>query len=472
MNKLKKLSILLIVMSVFTTACDKEDKIEEKPQLEEKPNIDTSEEEKKIMEDFKNLIKPQTNSVEIGNYIRENIGSVSKENAEEMIKYLLIYQTETMEDFNNKIYETEYLSALNEDMGGILDKDKINNIKDEKVRQEYRALVDGFMTIVRYEETPVVETSWKDLKEYSSNIPKDFRDIVYVYDKFQNYRYDRDRLDVDEISKDLVKVEEIIKKNEEPLIQWKANEVYSLGLGILLIGPEGEYLEIWKDKNSDQYKDIMEVKNRYKGTELSTLISDIENIKIDEIMEVLDMIDKKTQFGLKEDHYLENVESKKDNNSYKILQLRLEDNKEKEEKINKMIKENTDDFVEKLNLNKNFDLTLYSSTQNKRYISYSGFINYTEAEGDYRDISFHRSLDYIQEKYVDIEEYLGVSFDRLENDLEKVAKAKFKEVPDFEITVDGLNLYLKENKDEEKYLHLNYKDLLPYLSFEELISGR
>lgn len=122
------------------------------------------------MDNFMKLIKPQTDASEIGEYIRENIKDVDASSSEKMIEYLIIYQTETIDDFNEKLDSLEYTEALNKDMGGDLESGRIKNISNERVKKDYQNLIDSFLTVKRYEENPVVKTNWKALNNYSFNI--------------------------------------------------------------------------------------------------------------------------------------------------------------------------------------------------------------------------------------------------------------------------------------------------------------
>lgn len=45
------------------------------------------------------------------------------------------------------------------------------------------------MTVVRYEETPVVETDWKALNQLSDYLSNDFGQVLELYQKIQNYQY-------------------------------------------------------------------------------------------------------------------------------------------------------------------------------------------------------------------------------------------------------------------------------------------
>lgn len=487
MKNSKKLLSIIVLVSILSVGCtvrDKEPKKQETNRdIDDRTSVDKNgnESQSKVMTNFMKLIKPESKASDLGNYIRDNIKGVNQVDVEKMIEYLIIYQTEVIDDFNEKLYKTEYLQGLNKDMNGKLDSSKIKDVSNEKVKSDYQSLVDGFLTIRRYEEHPVVETDWSELSKYSSNMSKDLKDIIDIHKKVQHNDYIKEEstnnfsLDRFEVSKDIVKVEEIIKSNKSDYIDWQANKLYKLQISTLLVGPEGEYLDIWTNKDSEEYQDIIKIKDDYKDTNISTLISELDDMNIEEIMQVNDKIDENLQFGLGAGDYLETLKYNKGQNEYNVLQLNLVDEKDKEKqnRINEMIKSDVDKQIENLDIKENFTLTTFLNFENDKYISYNGFISYKDPKGDNEDLNFYRVLDYKQEKYITLEEYFDTNFDSLKNNLQKITEMKFETMPEFQLFDSGIVLYpISQKKGEEEYAHLNYKDLIPYFTLQELMHGK
>ncbi|NLM04735.1 MAG: hypothetical protein GX214_06920, partial [Clostridiales bacterium] len=150
MKNFNKVFILILIPIITMMGCkdgnlDKEQDIH----IGRNEQIDINDiEAQKIMDDFLDMIEPETTAVELGKFIRENISHVNKDQAEEMIKWLIIYQTEMINEFNEKIYKPVYLETLN-NMEWVLDENKIQKIENEEIKQEYERLIHGFLTIVR-----------------------------------------------------------------------------------------------------------------------------------------------------------------------------------------------------------------------------------------------------------------------------------------------------------------------------------
>lgn len=468
----KTIIILLILLGI--TGCsqnNKEPEVENKKEyikpvdeeveaVEEEASSNIGEEE--IMEEFLNMINPYTSARDLGEYIEEKIEYVGQENAEEMLKWLVIYQTEIIDDFNRKIYEPGYLEALNENMDGVLDSRKINNIEDEEIRSDYQNLVDSFLTIVKYGEHPVVETNWKRLDKFSSYVSENCREMIKLYDKIQNYEYNREELDIGGISQDIIKTENILGKEESKFIKEKLNQLYSQQIYALLVGPEGSYLDMWLEKSSEDYREIIKLIEIYPESILAEIISETNKAQ-DETMDVIGVLNKKLQFGLNSNKYIENVFFEKDNGEYHIIEIRIPENKEKQDSINHTIKKDIEEYLKEKQIDEDFNLNIFHNYEDERYISYEGILNYKDLQGNYVDtISFYRTLDYIDEEFITLEEYLNADFNTIKKDLERISGREINSIPDFLISYGGMDLYLEEGNYIDGYLNLTKKDLAPY----------
>lgn len=478
MKKFKGVLIIILVLVLMATGCqdnkknnnsgnfigdedivdgEVEDKIDENQEGKDEEDLEI-----KIMDTFLDMIEPETAANELAAYIRANIQYVDSKDAESMIEYLLIYQTEIIDNFNNQIYEEAYMQALNSDMEGVLDREKIDNILDESIRSDYQELIDSILTIRRYEEHPAVETDWQSLKEFSSYVSKDFSQMIDLYSKIQNYEYKREELDVSAIAEDMIKTESILKNQQENFMEKKINQLYNLQIYALLIGPEGTYLDMWIHKDGEGYKNILGLVEKYPTSILAEIISHINQSKIDSIMDVIDIIDENLEFELKSDYYIDSIDFIKDKGEYKILQIRMPDNREKENSINNLIKSDMRKYIEETRSKEEFLLTTYVNYGDRQYISYEVFVDYYNSQSSKPYIIFYRTLDYLEEKYISLDDYLGLDFISMKSDLEEISGKTIKTLPDFQLIPSGVNLYLNELNGMDGYIHLNHKDLLPY----------
>ena len=477
MKRANKVAIIILIILITATGCKNMD-LENK----EDPNIDEDgqtngedvnvTEEQKVMNKFLDMINPETTADDLGAYIRENISYVNEKHAEEMIQWLTIYQTEAINEFNEKISEPSYLDVLIEDMEWVLDESKIENIENKEVKQDYQNLIDGYLTIVRYQETPVVETDWKALSKLSDYVSDDVGEVLVLYQKIQNYEYERAKLDVKGIMEDMIKTESILEKHKSGFINTMANKIYNLQTYSLLVGSEGINLELFFGKNGKAYEEIIRKKDENPNTLTGKMIDDLEKRDYKEVWEVYDAIVENLKFGITSNNYITNKEFKKDNKEYNIFQIVMKDNEEKQNRINDIIEKDTDDYISKLEDKDELIISVDSTFQGDQYLSYDGFVNYPNK--NYYDnqevLSLYRTFDYVNEKYIKLEDYLGVDFNELKDYLESIKGIKINSSPEFQLSDRGIVLIIEGAEGIEKYIQLSKKDLVPYLKLEQLIN--
>lgn len=281
MKKINKFLILILLISITAVGCKKIEPVED-----EIPKDNST------MVTFFEMIKAKNKASDLGVFIKENIDKVDKSDGDEMIKQLLVYQKETIEDFNDKITEPEYLEALNVNMNGILDETEIDNIKDEKIREDYKELIDGFMTIKRYEENPVVETDWEALNELSPHVSDDLGTILKLYQKNQDQEYNKEELDVENMVMDILKTESILENYKSDFIYSLGNELHDFQMYSLLMGPEGEHLGFFVYKDSEEYIKIIKLKDDYLDSYYGQIIGELDKETCESPMDVKDKLDE------------------------------------------------------------------------------------------------------------------------------------------------------------------------------------
>jgi len=474
MKRANKVAIIILIILITATGCKNMD-LENK----EDPNIDEDgqtngedvnvTEEQKVMNKFLDMINPETTADDLGAYIRENISYVNEKHAEEMIQWLTIYQTEAINEFNEKISEPSYLDVLIEDMEWVLDESKIENIENKEVKQDYQNLIDGYLTIVRYQETPVVETDWKALSKLSDYVSDDVGEVLVLYQKIQNYEYERAKLDVKGIMEDMIKTESILEKHKSGFINTMANKIYNLQTYSLLVGSEGINLELFFGKNGKAYEEISRKKDENPNTLTGKMIDDLEKRDYKEVWEVYDAIVENLKFGITSNNYITNKEFKKDNKEYKIFQIVMKDNEEKQNRINDIIEKDTDDYISKLEDKDELIISVYSDFQGDQYLSYNVFVNYPYYENQ-ENLSLYRTFDYVNEKYIELEDYLGIDFNELKDYLKSIKGIEINSSPEFQLSDRGIVLIIEGAEGIEKYIQLSKKDLVPYLKLEQLIN--
>lgn len=91
--------------------------------------------------------------------------------------------------------------------------------------------------------------------------------------------------------------------------------------------------------------------------------------------------------------------------------------------------------------------------------------------GDNEFIDLFRTLDYIEEKYATLEDYLDADFNFIQEYLGEKHKIEIENLPEFQPSYYGIELYLYEENKLKEYLYLELKDLLQYFTYEKLIEG-
>lgn len=82
-----------------------------------------------------------------------------------------------------------------------------------------------------------------------------------------------------------------------------------------------------------------------------------------------------------------------------------------------------------------------------------------DLKGNEDSTSFYRTLDYEQEKYITLDEYLDSSFDSKKPELERILDIEIDYCPDFILFSDDISLLYNEKEGTGYIGSLNQKDL-------------
>lgn len=423
----------------------------------------------KIVDPFLAKFPSDVTGEDLGIYIRENIPSASEDEADKMLEWLIIYQDGVESDFNSKIWDDKYMDVLLNHMDGTLDKSKIPSLKDEDIKNDYITLVNSFLTIKTYDEYPVVETDWPALMDYLPYVSHDFGEVIRLNKKFSLSEYYGEGLDIDGFSKDIIILEEIAKNNPSTFIKWEANYLCRSLVHELLLGPEGNSLFYYDGKGSKEYEAIMNLRLEYPESILEEIIEELDLIDEDDALEAIRIIGKNFQFGVYTDKYLEvnRIESRDGN--YELVEMIIPSNFEEQNRINNIIKEDTEEYIRSLSKDKSFSLETTIRFQNDRYISYDGTLKVTDSKGNEDYFHLYRNLDHIEGKYISLEDYFDADFVFIQDYIEDLCGVIIESLPEFQITNNGLTIYANWGRETAEVVYLERKDLLEYFTLEELI---
>lgn len=459
MLNFKTLGIILIAI-LLVTGC--QEKTVETPVDEiEEP---TEESSNQLLEDFKTILESEdVNSSDIGQYIESVKSEASASEMEVMIEQLVLYQSETIEDMNRKIYDDHYMEALNETMGGVLEPNLVETIENETVKADYQKLVHSYLTIVRYEETPVTETDWEALREFNDVVSDDFRTLINLRDNIQNNRYGTREIDFEAIIRDNVLTEKLIKENEPSFLTWQLEKVYGRQISSIFVGPEGSYLNTFIDKESELYKTINENVEAYPDAKITTLVELLDRSNVQEFQDMNVMISNFNVFGVESSGQIVSERLDGGESLDNIMYVHFPDDQKKERIINDAINEITASKKQGEEAS-NRNRFLYA---NDHYVSLSISSSYSKENGliSYKENLVTFDLETMQKlslksflenegKSVDVSELIDTTED---------------DVQDFAIDRNGLLLkWTADGQSFEEYDHLWFYEISPYVSLEKV----
>lgn len=484
MKSLKSLCILFLLILITLTGCTNASKdiisqgndISKEKLLEVEKIINESEEvpspkiRPKIVDPLLERFSSNVGAEDLAFYIKDNIESASEDEADKMIQWLMIYQNKDIDDLYDRIDKDKFNYELDNCMNGSLDASKVDDIEDEMIKHYSNILINSFLTIYNYEEHLVIENNWNDLIKFSPYLSHDMSEIIRLSKKLNYYEYNREELDVEGLSKDIITLEKIAKKSNSTFIKWKANEICRSLMVDLLLGPENVYLFYYDGKEGKEYKAIIDLKDKYPDSRLTEVIEELDLIGGEDIWESIDIINKKFQFGLDSDNFLEvsNIENR--NGEYELIEMFIPSNIDKQNRINDMISLDQEQFIHSSVKDNSF--SLYSNIRfvNDRYISYSYSLRDLDSKGDHDRFYSYKTLDYMEERFISLEDYFDADFIFIQEYIEKLAWIKPETLTDFLLTEIGIDIHLNKERDEGQWISINREDLLEYFTFEELIN--
>lgn len=472
---MKKLWVIAIVMLLMVSGCKSIIQEPEETDIPLETTIETIVEEEPIIEQptesvlsiFNEMVKGNAKASELGLYIKDNIAEASTEEAEYMIEMLIIYQEELIQKMHDVIYNPGYMKALNQTMGGILDGELVDQIEDDIIREDYQNLLDAYLIIVRYEETPVVEVDWERINQLNVYFSEDFATLTRFYDKIQNYRYNRVELDVPAIAKDAYLIEQIILNNEKSFLTWQLEMLYERQVAALLIGPEGSYIGLFVDRTGKEYEALVDIVDEYPDAKLSDLIRTLNDEDNDDFQENLNLINDYNMFGLRSDNKLVSDSFIKGNDTYELNLISMPNNPGLEEKVNNEILKSTEVLKETMGGEGDYSFYSYPVFGNDKYFSMLMSVSQLNSQDNYGYLDLFLTIDLKTGKSVTLEEFIGKPFSEFKSEFERLKGITLNTMPEFYIDRRGITLRLvEEGEIWSNYAVYSIKELSSYIPLE------
>lgn len=452
MKPLRKIIPIFLILAIIAIGCAKAPTKTINKEIESKKTEVISRPKTKNVDSLYKKLPPNASSEDVANYIKGNIENASKAEADKMMTFLILYQNMELGYFQTKAWE---------------DWDRESTESDSSLRNR-------FLIMNIYDGSPTVETDWESLLKYSSFISEDLAEIFRINKKVNNFEYDREKHDVPGLSEDLIKVEEILKNTGSAYIKLEGSRLLRSLTGLLLF-EEYNYIYDRAGKNTQEYKEykaIMNLREKYPESILKEILDDIDltEFKEDDIDEIFEIIDSKLHYRLNSNSYLEIKQIANKNGEYELLEIKMPENIERQNRINNIIKINTEEFIESLTDYKNFKLSIDQNFHNHRYISYCFNLVGTDSKGDKQKIEAYRNFDYVEEKFISLEDYFDADFTFIQKYIEELRGIQMDILPDFQLSqYGGIYLYPDLGNPEIEGVFFEHKELLKYYTLEELV---
>ncbi|GAU80009.1 hypothetical protein [Fusibacter sp. 3D3] len=388
-----------------------------------------------LIQNLENLLLDDADSVMVAAYVQDHIKEASPEEADQMIEILLQMQTALIQkSHEGLLYDSAYMEALNNTMGGVLDPEKINEIENEAVRSFYQSVVDSELTMVRYEETPVLETNWESIQAYQATFTEPFQMVI----DFQDYNNLLRAEDVEDLVNRVYAMEEMLLKSSNGFAKSELTELYSTYVSRILAGPEGSYLYRLGDASDDYYKKmVVAIEGHEKsGFAKETQVMMAEETKtFNHLIDIVDAYRSNNPYG---EHRWE--KSVKEEGDVKVVTLSYEgEDASVSKRINAILQSAKAELIESLGAS-NYQIDMYKAYQSGDYATIQIYINYIAEDGQAEYDEKAVNLDLKNGILLTLNTLLKSGEDGLLDEVNTLAESDFETIPNFSLTTTGLLL--------------------------------
>lgn len=428
--------------------------------IEEAIELEEVIERSEVMVDFQSLIKPSYTSVDIALFIEDRINEARPSEAEYMMTYLMVYQTEFIKQGEDVLFLAEYMDALNNDMDGILDKTKISNIDNEKIRVFYQNLSDSFLTIVRYEETPVVEIDWDKIADLEATFSSGFQ---YVVDA-RSYKGEIDYLDYYNIAERAIALEAMIRTETSLFVKEQMLELHDSWTNYLVVGPEGSHIDSYLNKEGELYQEMVEFSTDYSESIFGTFMNTLVTGDYEDYMGAYDLYDIFTRTNKLSNHtWIYETISEGENSIQLLMYSNLVD-PEVTIAINTLIQSCVDEVIAGIGSPVPYKLKIYEYHSSEESVTLLISASYSKSETERGFVEKFLNIDMKSGRNLLLNDYLQVSQEealKIINDLED---ADFTLLPAYERSWYGIILRANNaDPSETRFALIPYKYLVPYI---------
>ncbi|MBN2897723.1 MAG: hypothetical protein JXO44_03015 [Clostridia bacterium] len=414
---------------------------------------------------LENLLVAETTAPDIVQYIEANISEATNDDAEFFLKCLMVYQTEYVTRGHEVIYSNDYMDALNTTMGGVLDASKIADIEDAEIRAFYQGLYDSYLTIVRYEEMPVIEMDWKRVAILDSAASETLK---YYIEEMDTRHYPRNDAYYSAAQK-IVELETIIPETKSEFVTSLLEEMYRLKVSRLVSGPEGSYSDAFMTRSDNYYSEMMRFANDYPESPFAGFIKSLEHIEEGDIMAVFDALQAyRMDNPFRRHHWRIEAYSDGDKNINRSIYVDGAAGS-LAEKINGQIEMAMDEMFTMVKAYASYSISSFGMDDYGDFVTIGVSLNYENPEGQYVYAERYLNIDLKTGETISLEDYLGMSSNEVITWVNEMCATNYTLVPEFQISNNGLLLSAQEaDTATSNYGFITNKALLLHVGMDKL----
>ncbi len=419
------------------------------------------------------FLQKEPSAPAMGRYLRENRRDLTSEEMTSLLEDLVLAQTAYAQTMNELIFQLDYLKALNVDMGGILDPQKLDQIEDPLIRRNYADLVDSFMTIVRYEEVPIVEPDYQALLDL--DLPGSGHQDLWLTTmaKIQSGHYFTNFLpDYDQLGADGQEIETALLASTDPFMKWQLKQTHIQQIGLTFVGGEGSHLSNFSE-GMDHFVDGFEtLANNYPGTLMGQIAQSLLDSDNKDFFNLINIVN--THGFYPGETSLNLVMTQVEDRGAEIHLVQVEGHGDPD--IQVLINQTILDHLAQMTLDNNKSQVLRTGVNfsNANYLSLYLSNTYSDTTKGIESIHRNLTLDLRTGQVVTLETLFNRPFEDYREDLTRVLEdcgyqASLSQQPSFFFSQLGLVLVIEEDQaDYPVYLTLPLGKLTGLMDVRQL----
>ena len=221
MKKKNLLVLFLSIAMIFTiTACKKEETPAEEPSppVVEEPVEEAEEDEKKvILEEYQKLVDGEKSVEKLNEFIKENLPKVSQLEGNTMLDGLESAMKRELEDLRVELedLDTDFELVNIIDVDGYLKEDKIDEIKNEDLKEKVEEAYENYYRILSREGSiePVID--YTKLMDFGNKVTSEWKEYLELQsEELENPAYADGALLItfDELGERILKIENYLNR--------------------------------------------------------------------------------------------------------------------------------------------------------------------------------------------------------------------------------------------------------------------